>query len=194
MLPQIEITLLVIDALDKLQIPYVVAGSLAVASHGVARGTRDADLVAKLRSGDATRLAQQLGGDFYLDLATAEEAIRSGSCVSTIYVPKPFKVDIFVLGSDPYSSAAFARRISMPFSLDPPRSAFLQTPEDVVLAKLKWFRSGGQVSDTQWRDVLGVLKLQADSLDQRYLRRWAAEESVLDLLERAISEAAAAGA
>ena len=63
----------------------------------------------------------------------------------------------------------------------------------MVLAKLKWYRLGGEVSDMQWRDVLGVLKLQRGSLDADYLRRWAAEERVLDLLERALREAAPPG-
>ena len=186
---QIEITLLVIDALDRLQIPYMVTGSLAAATHGVARGTRDADLVAPFRSGDGGRLAGALGNNFYLDVDTAEEAVRRQSYFSAIYIPEPFKVDLFVLGTRPYDEEAFRRRLALPFGMDPPRSAFLQSAEDVVLAKLKWYRLGGQVSDVQWRDILGVLKLQAGSLDWGYLRRWAAEEGVLDLLEDAIAQA-----
>jgi uncharacterized protein YqgV (UPF0045/DUF77 family) len=46
------------------------------------------------------------------------------------------------------------------------------TPEDIILAKLEWFRMGGEVSERQWRDVLGVIKVQAEGLDEDYLRRW----------------------
>ncbi len=190
---EFEITFLVIGALEKLQIPYMVAGSLAVTAHGVPRGTRDADLVAELRPGDGGRLAGELGGDFYLDVTAAEEAIRRHSCASTIYLPEIFKVDIFMLGSGSYDQQAFRRRISLPLGSDRPRLVFVESPEDVVLAKLKWYRLGGEVSEQQWRDVLGVLKLQAGSLDQGYLRQWAAHESVLDLLERASREAAPSG-
>jgi len=57
-----------------------------------------------------------------------------------------------------------------------------------VLAKLEWFRLGGQMSERQWRDVLGVIKVQADSLDEDYLRQWGGPLGVSDLVERALEE------
>ena len=48
---------------------------------------------------------------------------------------------------------------------------------------------GREVSDRQWRDVLGVLKVQGDRLDRDYLRRMAAELGVTDLLEQAFEKA-----
>ena len=60
--------------------------------------------------------------------------------------------------------------------------------EDVVLAKLEWFRLGGEVSERQWRDILGVLKTQRDSLDIAYLQHWAKALAVADLLERTLIE------
>lgn len=193
MLSQTDITLLVINALERLQISYMVAGSLAAAAYGVSRSTQDADLVAEVRRGDGSRLSAELGKDFYLDVEAAEEAIRRQSSFSTIYFPEVFKVDIFVLSQRAYELEAFRRRVWKPFGLEQTRSAFLESPEDVILAKLKWYRLGGEVSEQQWRDVLGVLKLQAGSLDNGYLRHWAAEERVLDLLERALQEAAPTG-
>lgn len=193
MLSQVDVTLLVISALERLDIPYMVAGSLAAAAYGLTRSTQDADLVAQLRRGDGVRMAGELGKDFYTDSEVAEEAILRCSSFSAIYLPQVFKVDIFVLSNRAYDQEAFRRRVVKPFGMEEARGALLESPEDVVLAKLKWYRLGGEVSEQQWRDVLGVLKLQAGSLDEGYLRQWAAHESVLDLLERALREAAPSG-
>ncbi|MBC8449572.1 MAG: hypothetical protein H8D78_17635, partial [Chloroflexi bacterium] len=46
---QIAVTLAVVDALETLDVPYAIGGSLASALHGVMRATMDADLVADLR-------------------------------------------------------------------------------------------------------------------------------------------------
>lgn len=58
-----------------------------------------------------------------------------------------------------------------------------------MLQKLWWFRRGNEVSDRQWRDVLGVLKVKADLLDYDYLKHWAALLAVSDLLEKAFDDA-----
>jgi hypothetical protein len=60
--------------------------------------------------------------------------------------------------------------------------------EDTILAKLDWYRMGGEVSDRQWRDILGVLKTREGELDLDYLRTWAIDLKVADLLERALAE------
>lgn len=185
--PYFEVTLLVTGALEKLEISYMVVGSLAMSAHGVVRGTRDSDIVAGLRPGDGSRIASQLGPDFYLDVQTAEEAIRRRSSFGAVYLPQVFKIDVFALGSRSYDLEAFRRRTTV--DLGAQGSICVETPEDVVLSKLRWYRLGGEVSELQWRDVLGVLKLQAGRLDADYLRRWAAEERITDLFDRALQEA-----
>ena len=65
---------------------------------------------------------------------------------------------------------------------------FVASPEDTILAKLEWYRLGDEISDRQWRDILGVLAVQGDRLDLAYMRQWAATLDVSDLLERALGE------
>lgn len=49
---------------------------------------------------------------------------------------------------------------------------------------------GNRVSDRQWLDVQGVLKVQGAKLDLPYLRRWAQVESLSDPLDKALQEGA----
>jgi hypothetical protein len=185
----IAVTLLVIDALDALGVPYLIGGSLASAVHGVLRATLDTDLVADLRLEHAEPLARALGGTFYVDAESIREAVLYQRSFNVIHLETMFKVDVFVVKKRPFHHSQMERRMAQVIATDPDRTAYVATAEDTILAKLEWYRMGGDVSEQQWRDVLGVMKVQADRLDLAYLRQWAAQLNISDLLERAIKEA-----
>ena len=88
----------------------------------------------------------------------------------------------------PFDQQQLVRRISERFKADSDKTIWLLSAEDVILAKLDWFRLGGEVSERQWRDILGVLKTQQDTVDIAYLQKWSKELQVQDLLERALVE------
>lgn len=190
MLPDpIAVTLLVIDKLDALHVPYFLGGSLASAVHGVLRTTMDADLVADLRPEHAGPLASALSPAFYVDASAIRDAIRHQSSFNAIHLETMFKVDVFVLKPRPFDRAQFERRAVQVVERAPERTAYVASAEDTILAKLEWYRLGGEVSERQWRDVVGVLNVQSDRLDYTYLRAWAGQLNVADLLERAFAEA-----
>jgi hypothetical protein len=62
-------------------------------------------------------------------------------------------------------------------------------PEDILLQQLRGYRLGNEISDRQWRDILGIVLTQDDRLDVPYLERGAQVLGVSDLLARALSEA-----
>lgn len=185
----IAVTLLVIDAMDALGVPYLIGGSLASAVHGVLRATLDTDLVADLRLEHAEPLARALGGTFYVDAESIREAVLHQRSFNVIHLETMFKVDVFVVKKRPFHHSQMERRMAQVIATDPDRTAYVATAEDTILAKLEWYRMSGDVSEQQWRDVLGVMKVQADRLDLAYLRQWAAQLNISDLLERAIKEA-----
>jgi len=182
----VAVTLSVIEALDTLDVPYLIGGSLASAIHGVARATVDTDLVADLRPEHAAPLAQALSDAFYVDVESIRDAIRRRSSFNVIHLETMFKVDVFARKRRPFDQAQFERRTAQVVATDPERTAYVASPEDTVLTKLEWYRMGGEVSDRQWRDAVGVLKVQGERLDLAYLRRWAAALEVADLLEKAL--------
>jgi hypothetical protein len=183
----IAVTLLVVSVLEKLNIPYLIGGSLASTLHGVVRTTLDTDLVAELRSEHVTPLVQMLQNTFYVDVGAVNEAVHRRSSFNLIHLETMFKVDIFVSKQRPFDEIQFARRASQIVATDPEQTAYIASAEDTILTKLEWYRLGGEVSERQWRDVLGVFKVQADRLDLNYMRQWAIELGIADLLEKALT-------
>ena len=180
-----EVLRRVVQILDGLGIPYVIGGSFASSAYGEARSTRDADLVVELRLDQVEALASRLGSDFYISRDAMREAIRDHQSFNAIHFESMFKVDFFVLGKSAFDREEFRRRVSRPLEELGGQTWLIKTPEDTVLRKLEWYRSGGEVSDQQWRDVLGVLAVWRGRLDEAYLDQWAAALRVSDLLERA---------
>jgi len=106
-----------------------------------------------------------------------------------IHLPTMLKVDVYVVWRTDFGRTQLARRQLKQIGQTAPTNVFIASAEDTVLAKLDWYRQGGCVSGRQWRDVLGVLKVQAGSLDRAYLRDWAARLSLTELLRRAFDDA-----
>lgn len=185
----IAVTMMVADALDTLGVPYAIGGSLASALHGVMRATMDADLVADLRPEHTEPLAQALGDAFYADVEMIRDAIHRHGSFNLIHLETMFKVDVFVAKPRAFDRSQLARRQLHLLSEDPEHHAYVTSAEDIVLSKLEWYRMGGEVSDRQWSDVMGVLQVQGERLDRDYMRRMATELGVADLLERAFKEA-----
>ena len=105
-----------------------------------------------------------------------------------IHLATMFKVDVFIPKGRPFDRQQLDRRQPWIADSDSGRMIYVATPEDTVLAKLAWYRLGDEISDRQWRDILGVLAVQGDRLDFAYMRQWAATLDVSDLLERALGE------
>lgn len=189
MLPEaVNVMMLVVDVFERLQIPYFIGGSMASALHGVARSTLDADMVAEIHLRQVDALVKKLGNDFYADEEMIRDAIRHHSSFNLIHLTTMFKVDVFIRKDRSFDRVQFQRRVEQLFTTTPEQKAFMTTAEDIILAKLEWYRLGNEISDRQWRDILGVLKVQAGRLDMDYLHKWAAELNVSDLLERALKE------
>ena len=180
-----------VAALESLSVAYQVGGSIASSVFGAPRATLDVDLVAELKATHARPLVHALESRYYIDEDMILEAVRRRASFNVIHLDTALKLDVFVVKMRPFDREAFTRGIddTLPTPDGETRSFRFTAPEDIILHKLEWYRLGNEISERQWLDVLGVLKVQAGALDTAYLDRWAEALGLTDLLERARDDA-----
>ena len=179
----------VIEAFESLGIPYYITGSVASTHLGVARSTMDVDLVADVNPSHISALVNALQDSFYIDGDMIREAVEQQSSFNVVHLGTMIKVDVFIPEPSPEQITALhrARRDDV-FAPESDRKVYVASPEDVILSKLKWYKTTGERSDRQWTDVQGVLRAQANSLDSSYLADSAEKQGLSELLRRAIEE------
>jgi len=185
----LEVTLKVTEVFEKLGVPYLIGGSLASTLYGMVRTTQDADIIAEMRLEHLPLFLSALQEEFYMDEEMIIHAIQNNASFNIIHRESMFKVDVFIPRPRPFLQSQLARAQPQTFEFESKLSAKFASPEDTILAKLEWYRWGGEVSERQWRDILGVLKTCAGKLDMEYLRKWADELNISDLLERSLIDA-----
>lgn len=171
---------------DALGIRYLVGGSVASSLYGIPRATQDVDLVADIQLSQVDAITSAMAGEFYVDADMIRDAIRRRASFNVVHLATMFKADVFLIQGDSWSREEMRRARTEELSLpDGKVNIRFASPEDTLLHKLIWYKLGNQISDRQWSDILGVLKVQGDVLDQAYLDRWAPLLDVYDLLVRA---------
>lgn len=178
----------IVEELEDLGVPYHIGGSVASSIYGLPRLTIDVDMVADLHLGQVRSLVLRLKSDYYIDEDSVRDAIKRRTSFSVVHFGTSFKVDIFIPKTRLFDQEEL-RRIEPQMLEGSERSFNVASPEGTVLNKLEWYKMGGRVSDRQWNDILGVLKVRGTALDMQYLKSWAATLNVTDLLERALDDA-----
>jgi len=179
----------VVDALTALGVRYQVGGSVASSALGVPRSTLDVDVVCELREEHVADFVARLVDAYYVDADMIRDAIGRRASFNVIHLATMLKVDVFVRKGRPFDRKSFERGVRRPLDDSPGARLFdVTSAEDIVLHKLEWFRLGDGVSERQWTDVVGVIAVQREELDLAYLRRWAAELGIEDLLQRALAD------
>jgi hypothetical protein len=186
----LEVTLRVTAVLEDLGIEYLVGGSLASSLHGIPRSTQDVDLVARILPAHVAPLVSALVADFYIDEDMIRDAVKRRATFNIIDLTTMFKLDVFVAKGDVVSRQEMQRRQTVSLGGDPEKTLVVSTAEDIVLHKLEWYRLGNEISERQWTDVLGVIKVQGERLDRKYLTETAELMDLRDLLARALAAAA----
>lgn len=172
------------ELLDRRGIPYVIGGSVASSVLGEPRSTLDLDLMVHTDRSRLDALLDALTPTFHVDREAAQDALTRKAAFNAIEIATSMKVDFFFAENEfALDQIARAIRIELPSGA----SLRFYRPEDLVIRKLMWFRAGGEESDRQWRDVIGVLRSSHRELDVDLLQRLASQVGVHDLAERALA-------
>jgi len=177
-----------LEMVAELKLRCVVGGSVASSLQGLPRQTIDLDVVVELEEVDIPRLVEAARRHFYVSDAAVLEAVRHRRGFNLIHGGTSFKIDVYVSGDTEFDRQQFARAVDARLPGLEGHVLRLASAEDVILRKLEWCRLGNEVSDRQWYDVMGVMKVQSSRLDDAYLDRWADQRGLSELLARARRE------
>jgi hypothetical protein len=178
----VEVVQEVAAVLTRLGVPYAVGGSWASSVFGKPRLTLHVDITVEPFPGKEGAFFASFGEDYYVSLPMIQDAFRRQSSFNLIHWPSGFKVDLFLRKDRPFDASLLARRHA--YALPEGQTLTLVSPEDIILLKLEWYRLGGETSERQLTDVVGVLQVQADKLDWTYLEHWTVNLVVKNLLQR----------
>ncbi|MES2995726.1 MAG: hypothetical protein V4733_02850 [Verrucomicrobiota bacterium] len=174
-----------LDVLNAHDLDYMVVGSFSSNRYGVPRATKDADFVLSIANDERARLFSELPPSFKIDPQVSFEMV-TGTWRQIITVPEiPFTIELFELSRDEHDQARFSRRRKSTLI---GKQAWIPTPEDVVIQKLRWCVGGKRSKD--FEDVVAVLGVQGEGkLDWEYIRGWCEKHGTTGVSDEAVAQA-----
>jgi hypothetical protein len=177
-LEQIELLRYALGALDALGIQYMLVGSIASMAYGEPRMTRDIDIVVRLAAEQVDALCDAFPAPaFYVSRDAASDAVRRRSQFNIIHPASGNKLDLMVSQDDAWAHSEFARRRTV--TLLPGLAAPLAAPEDLILAKMAYYREGEH--EKHLRDIASMLRISGEQIDRDYIRDWSDRLGLLDI-------------
>ncbi|MCZ2154906.1 MAG: nucleotidyltransferase family protein [Bryobacterales bacterium] len=175
-------------ALESTGVRYAVGGSWASTAFGEPRFTNDVDILADFTPYSLDKFLRALSEACYVDTDEAMDAVRAGRPFNVIYMPLALKFDFFTASAFPLGARELERAIFLTETELSDSSTPFVTPEDILLAKLHWYREGGEISEVQWRDIRGIVRACGKNLDREYLLQSAAVLGLRAQLAKALDE------
>ena len=179
----------VVKALDESSIGYFIGGSIASSAYGIARATMDVDMILNIAPFQVKSFVDKLKGEYYIDIEMINDALINKSSFNILHLDSMLKIDFFILKDQTYPLNAFKRRVQSSLDdSDDSIKVFLCSPEDIIIFKLEWFKLSDESSERQWSDIIGVIKVQKNNLDKEYLKHWAIQLDLFNLLQKAFEQ------
>lgn len=178
----------IVEILERLQIPYLITGSVAAMAYGEARLTNDIDVIADIKEEHIPVLFNAFPTqEFYISEEMIRNAIRRKGQFNIIHPESGLKVDVIVKKNTIFDECRF-KRIHRIYPVETYQANF-SSPEDVIIKKMEFYKEGG--SEKHLRDITGILKISSDIIDKDYISQWADRlnlREIWDALLRRIDE------
>jgi hypothetical protein len=162
------IAALLAQILNTANIPYYITGGVAAIAHGEPRATIDLDVVISIDLADLPTLAANFEAQGFYVAGLTDVLAGSLRCLNITHLETIENIDLMISGKEEYDLLKFDRKRL--YTLPGSGEVAIASPEDVIISKLIWRRESQ--SDKQWRDILGVLKVQQEKLDFAYIQGW----------------------
>ena len=178
-----DLVIFVLRRLNDQNIPYMLTGAVAVNYYGRPRLTHDIDLVVEIKENKVAPLVRTFAGDFYVSQEGITDAITHRSSFNLIHHASGLKIDFWLVQRVPFDKERFARRRQV-LLFD--EKVWVTTPEDLILIKLLWLKESG--SQKHRDDIRGIVAVQSNRFDARYVERWTVQQSTRELWDDVIAD------
>lgn len=165
----------VIERFEKLEIPYMLSGSMAMISYAMMRMTNDIDIVIEAKSEDAPKIIKEFEADYYVPQNRVKDSIHRQSMFNLLHQTKIVKIDCVLRKDTEFQKLAFSNRRKIKFT---DFDVWTISRDDLILSKLNWAKKSR--SEMQMRDVASIIR---NGYDKEYVELWAEKLDVTDLLE-----------
>lgn len=166
--------------MEKLGVPYMLTGSMAMMNYSVYRFTANIDVILEIKSADIPKIIEALEPDYYVPRESTRRTVSTEKMFNAIHQETAFKIDCIIGKSTAFQISAFQRRRRTDFY---GREIWIISIEDLIIAKLWWAKDSR--SEKQLSDVENLLK---SGFDAEYVERWTRELQVADLFEQCRGE------
>lgn len=173
----------IVEILERLQIPYLVTGSVAAMAYGEARLTNDIDIIADVKEEHIPCLLNAFPiQEFYISGEMIKNAIRYKGQFNIIHPASGFKIDVIIKKNTPFDECRF-KRVHRIYPAETYQANF-SSPEDVIIKKIDFYRQGG--SEKHLRDITGILKISGGIIDMDYITQWADRLGLRDIWDAVV--------
>ena len=166
---------------DRLQIPYLLTGSLAVSYYGRQRATHDVDFIVEIETQNISPLLKEirtLDSSFVINAEEVQNAVEKTSQFDLFHPETGIKTDFWLMKKTVFEKNKFQRGRKFPFW---DFKINVISPEDLILNKLLWSKE--IKSERHLSDCVGILQIQGGKIEQKYLKVWAKKLGVENLLK-----------